>query len=51
MAVAPVGAKEALRLLARLRLFEEQQEHGDQEMVSCFDMYERNIRERHGWEL
>ncbi len=51
VAVAPVGGKEALRLLARLRLFEEQQEHGDQEMVSCFDMYERNIRGRHGWEL
>ena len=42
----PIKGQEALDMLARLRLYEEQQEHGDSEVLKVFGKYERDIRAR-----
>lgn len=44
--VAPVQEKEALELLSRLRLYEEQQADGDTVLISRLNKYERTINAR-----
>lgn len=46
VAVAPIEEEEALELLARLRLYEEQQIDGDQVVISQLNRYEREILAR-----
>ena len=45
-AVAPIQEKEALKLLSRLRLYEEQQVDGDMALISRLNNYERTIKAR-----
>ena len=44
--VEPVKESEALYLLSRLRLYEEQQENGDKMVISRLNDYEKDIRAR-----
>ena len=44
--VAPVKEGEALGLLSRLRLYEEQQENGNKVVISSLNTYEKEIRAR-----
>ena len=44
--VAPVSEYEALNLLSRLRLYEEQRESGNKVVISGLNAYEREIRAR-----
>ena len=44
--VAPILEGEALDLLSRLRLYEEQQENGNKVVISSLNTYEREIRAR-----
>lgn len=46
VAVAPIEESEALELLARLRLYEEQQEVGDAALITRLNKYEKEIRAR-----
>ena len=48
---ARIEDEEALELLSRLRLYEEQQEDGDDVVISRLNKYERDIRARQSWDL